>query len=102
MSPFPETLAGSRATTRSCITLHTYALAMACFARRMPGVAVGAARMKLLEEETTIIQPLLSDMSPCSVLVVDDDDLVREELVSLISQAGYDVRVAKSGAEALA
>lgn len=58
--------------------------------------------MKLLEEETTVIQPLLADTSPCSVLVVDDDDLVREELVALISEAGYDVRVAKSGAEALA
>jgi two-component system cell cycle response regulator len=58
--------------------------------------------MKLLEEETTVIQPLLADISPCSVLVVDDDDILREELVALISQAGYDVRVAKSGAEALA
>jgi two-component system cell cycle response regulator len=67
----------------------------------MAGVAVGAA-MKLLEEETTVIQPLLSDMSPCTVLVVDDDELVREELVALISEAGYDVRAAKSGAEALA
>jgi diguanylate cyclase (GGDEF)-like protein len=67
----------------------------------MPGVAVGAA-MKLLEEETTVIQPLLSDMSPCTVLVVDDDELVRKELVALIGDAGYDVRVAKSGAEALA
>jgi len=58
--------------------------------------------MKLLEEETTVIQPLLTDASPCSVLVVDDDELAREELVALISDAGYDVRVAKSGAEALA
>jgi diguanylate cyclase (GGDEF)-like protein len=67
----------------------------------MSGVAVGAA-MKLLEEETTVIQPVLSDMSPCTVLVVDDDALIREELVAMISGAGYDVRVAKSGAEALA
>jgi two-component system, cell cycle response regulator len=58
--------------------------------------------MKLLEEETTVIQPLMSDMSPCSVLVVDDDVLVREELVALIGQAGYEVRVASSGTEALA
>jgi diguanylate cyclase (GGDEF)-like protein len=84
-----------------CITNRLDALAMAVFPRRMAGVAVGAA-MKLLEEETTVIQPLLSDMSPCTVLVVDDDELVREELVALISEAGYDVRVAKSGAEALA
>ena len=29
-------------------------------------VAVGAARMKLLEEETTVIQPLLGDTTPPS------------------------------------
>jgi two-component system, cell cycle response regulator len=58
--------------------------------------------MKLLEEDTTVIQPLPADLSPCTVLVVDDDELVREQLVALISAAGYDVRVAKSGAEALA
>ena len=58
--------------------------------------------MKLLEEETTVIQPLLGDMTPCTVLVVDDDEVVREQLVALISEAGYDVRIAKSGAEALA
>ncbi len=58
--------------------------------------------MKLLEEETTVIQPLLADVQPCTVLVVDDDELAREKLVALISDAGYDVRVAKSGAEALA
>jgi diguanylate cyclase (GGDEF)-like protein len=58
--------------------------------------------MKLLEEESTVIQPLLSDASPCTVLIVDDDELIREELAALISEAGFDVRVAKSGAEALA
>lgn len=58
--------------------------------------------MKLLEEETTVIQPLPTDLTPCTVLVVDDDELVREQLVALISEAGFDVRVAKSGAEALA
>lgn len=58
--------------------------------------------MKLLEEETTTIQPALTDFAPCTVLVVDDDELIREQLTALISDAGYDVRVAKSGAEALA
>src|SRR5881392_495848 len=68
----------------------------------MPGVTAGAARMKLLEEETTVIQPLLADASPCTVLVVDDDELAREQLVALISEAGFDVRVAATGSEALA
>jgi diguanylate cyclase (GGDEF)-like protein len=67
----------------------------------MRGFAAGAA-MKLLEEDTTVIQPLPADLSPCTVLVVDDDEVIREQLVALISDAGYDVRVAKSGAEALA
>ena len=58
--------------------------------------------MKLLEEDTTVIQPLPADLTPCTVLVVDDDDLVREQLVTLISDAGYGVRVAQTGAEALA
>jgi len=44
---------------------------------------------------------LLTDVQPCTVLVVDDDELAREKLVALISDAGYDVRVARTGAEAL-
>jgi two-component system cell cycle response regulator len=67
----------------------------------MRGFAAGAA-MKLLEEDTTVIQPIPADFTPCTVLVVDDDELIREQLVALISDAGYDVRIAKSGAEALA
>ncbi|HTU66120.1 MAG TPA: diguanylate cyclase [Steroidobacteraceae bacterium] len=58
--------------------------------------------MKLLEEETTTIQPLLTDFSACTVLVVDDDEIVREQLAALLGEAGFDVRVAKTGAEALA
>jgi diguanylate cyclase (GGDEF)-like protein len=39
---------------------------------------------------------------PCHVLAVDDDDLTRAQLMSLLSRAGYQVHGAGSGAEALA
>jgi two-component system, cell cycle response regulator len=37
----------------------------------------------------------------CRVLVVDDDDLVRERLAALLSASHFDVEVAASGAEAM-
>jgi DNA-binding response OmpR family regulator len=37
----------------------------------------------------------------CRVLVVDDDDVVREQLVALLKNSGYAVHGASSGADAL-
>jgi hypothetical protein len=34
--------------------------------------------MKLLDEETTIVEPLPADFTPCAVLMVDDDALLLE------------------------
>ena len=49
----------------------------------------------------SIPQPLTPNPIPCSVLAVDDDDLTRAQLMSLLSRAGYQVHGAGSGAEAL-
>jgi two-component system, cell cycle response regulator len=55
--------------------------------------------MTLFEDTATIIQP--RPEMPCTVLLVDDDDILREQLAALISDAGYIVRTAASGEEAL-
>jgi len=39
--------------------------------------------------------------SSCKVLIIDDDDDVRESLVSLLHTEGFETRAAKSGPEAL-
>lgn len=57
--------------------------------------------MKLLDDSTTTIQPIPKGLDACSVLIVDDDELVREQLASLVSSAGYRVRTAASGEDAL-
>jgi diguanylate cyclase (GGDEF)-like protein len=38
---------------------------------------------------------------PCTILVVDDDDLVRTQLLALLKRAGYQAYGASSGAQAL-
>ncbi len=43
----------------------------------------------------------LSEPSPCRVLVVDDDNLIRARLCTLLRHANYDVAGAASGEEAL-
>ncbi len=55
--------------------------------------------MSLFEDTATIIQPMPE--TPCTVLLADDDDILREQLAALISDAGYIVRTAASGEEAL-
>ncbi len=50
----------------------------------------------------TVVIKHLSLPPPCSVMVVDDDDLVRRHLVTLLEPAGYAVQSAASGAQALA
>jgi two-component system, cell cycle response regulator len=55
--------------------------------------------MSLFEDTVTIAQ--LQPEMPCTVLLADDDDILREQLAALISDAGYIVRTAASGEEAL-
>lgn len=50
--------------------------------------------------DTTITQRLVSEQ-PCRVLIVDDDELVRTQLRTLLKLARYDVHTASSGEEAL-
>jgi two-component system cell cycle response regulator len=50
--------------------------------------------------DTTIVQQLVPDWR-CRVLIVDDDDIVRAQLSSVLKKAGYDVQVAASGEDAL-
>lgn len=52
-----------------------------------------------LDDSTTTIQRI-PDL-PCSVLLVDDDEILREQLAAIITAAGYEVRTAGSGEEAL-
>jgi len=51
-------------------------------------------------EDTTVIRELAAP-TKCNVLVVDDDELVRAQLASLLRLAGYQVHCAASGAQAL-
>jgi diguanylate cyclase (GGDEF)-like protein len=52
------------------------------------------------ESAITQIQPALTGIPP-RVLVVDDDEIAREHLGSVVAAAGYEVSVAASGAAAL-
>jgi two-component system, cell cycle response regulator len=51
-------------------------------------------------DDTVVIRQLTAP-TKCNVLVVDDDDLVRAQLASLLRLAGYEVHCAASGAQAL-
>jgi DNA-binding response OmpR family regulator len=46
-------------------------------------------------------KPGLRPASRCRALVVDDDDIVRTQLMGMLKRSGYDVRGAASGEEAL-
>jgi two-component system, cell cycle response regulator len=50
--------------------------------------------------DTTIVQQLAPQWQ-CRVLIVDDDDIVRAQLSTMLKQAHYDVQVAASGEEAM-
>jgi diguanylate cyclase (GGDEF)-like protein len=50
--------------------------------------------------DTTIVQQLVPQWR-CSVLVVDDDEIVREQLSTVLTSAGFDVQLTASGEEAL-
>src|ERR1700685_3889695 len=50
--------------------------------------------------DTTIVQQLVPQWQ-CRVLVVDDDEIVRAQLTTLLEAARYDVQVATCGEEAL-
>ena len=47
------------------------------------------------------LKPRLLPSSRCRALVVDDDDIVRTQLMGLLRRSGYEVRGAGSGEEAL-
>jgi two-component system cell cycle response regulator len=51
-------------------------------------------------EDTVVMRQLAAPMK-CNVLVVDDDEVVRTQLAALLRLAGYQVRCAASGAQAL-
>jgi diguanylate cyclase (GGDEF)-like protein len=50
--------------------------------------------------DTTIVQQLVPQWQ-CRVLVVDDDEIVRAQLMTMLEAAHYDVQVASCGEEAL-
>lgn len=52
-------------------------------------------------QESPDVLNLLSDQPGCSVLLADDDEMVRLQIGALLESAGYSVRMAASGAEAL-
>jgi two-component system, cell cycle response regulator len=62
-------------------------------------MAPGEFPVSALEETTIILK--LQEAPACSVLLVDDDELVRAQFASTLRQAGYSVRTAASGSEAL-
>jgi len=43
----------------------------------------------------------VDSLEPCRVLVVDDDEIVRASLMSLLKRSGYDAACAASGEQAL-
>lgn len=55
----------------------------------------------MMEAVNTDAGELCAKPAPCSILVVDDDELVAARLVSLLKVAGYQVESALSGADAL-
>lgn len=55
--------------------------------------------MSEFDDTTVIMTP--GSQQPCEVLLVDDDELVRERLTLLLEKAGYLVTLVQSGAEAL-
>lgn len=50
--------------------------------------------------DTTIVQQLVPQWQ-CRVLIVDDDEIVRAQLMTMLKRARYDVQVASCGEEAL-
>jgi signal transduction histidine kinase/CheY-like chemotaxis protein/ligand-binding sensor domain-containing protein len=60
-----------------------------------------AALIRQLRDQVVVTTPRRSDREP-RILVVDDDPNIRELLTQELSEAGYQVRVAGNGREALA
>jgi two-component system, cell cycle response regulator len=55
----------------------------------------------MMDFDDTVVIRQLAAPSKCNVLVVDDDELVRAKIGSLLRLAGYQVHCAASGAQAL-
>lgn len=67
----------------------------------MPPELKTEALEKSADLSDTILMRRLDSAQPCRLLVVDDDDLVRARLASLLRAAQFEVEVASSGDEAL-
>ncbi len=55
----------------------------------------------MIDLSDTSVTPPYASAACCRVLIVDDDDLIRARIASLLGPAGYDVDAADSGEEAL-
>ncbi len=66
----------------------------------MPAPVELAALIRQLRDQVVVTTPRRADRQP-RILVVDDDPNIRELLTQELSEAGYQVRVAGNGREAL-
>lgn len=55
----------------------------------------------MMDSGDTGVIERLSSPAPCNVMVVDDDDLIRAHVTTVLTQAGYQVHSASTGEQAL-
>ncbi|MGE3886992.1 MAG: response regulator [Vicinamibacterales bacterium] len=66
-----------------------------------PGETLFTVLLPAVAEEGAALEPLAADTSPGTVLVVDDDDVLRSLAVRIVGQQGYTVLEASSADAAL-